>query len=105
MLKRAYERPDPTKVERRVYHRRSFLLVAPKLNRAAQGTAARDGSHLAPFSPGMVGFRAVDLGTVVDAISHAGDAIYARTLQERYLDFACVEAAITASRQGRTKPP
>ena len=105
MLNRAYERPDPTKVERPVYHRSSFLLVAPKLNRAAQGTAARDGSHLAPLSPGAVDVRADDHETVVDAISHAGDPAYARALQERYLNLAYVGAAITAFRQGCTKPP
>ena len=92
-------------MERPVYHRGSFLLVAPKLNRVAQGTAARDGSHLAPLSPGAVDVRADDHETVVDAISHAGDPAYARAPQECYLDFACVEAAITASRQGRTKQP
>ncbi len=53
----------------------------------------------------MVGFRAVDRETVVDAIADAGDPAYARTLQERYLNLAYVGAAITASRQGRTKQP
>src|SRR3954451_5006975 len=61
-----------------------------------QGTAARDGSHLAPLSPGGVDVRAVDLGTVVDAVAVPGGPAYARTLQDCYLDFACVGAAITA---------
>ena len=71
----------------------------------AQGTVARYGSHLAPLSSETVGFRAVDLETVVDAISDAGDPAYARKLQERYLDLTCVETAISAARQGRTKQP
>ena len=104
-MSRAYERPDPTKLERPVYHRGSFLPVAPKPNRVAQGTAARYGSPLAPLSSETVGFRAVDRETVVDAIADAGDPAYARALQERYLDFACVGVAMTASRQGRPKPP
>ena len=42
---------------------------------------------------------------MVDAIADAADPAYARKLQERSLDFTCVEAAINASRQGRTKQP
>jgi hypothetical protein len=93
------------RVERRIHHQRSFILVAPKPNRVAQDTAARDSSYLASLSPGAVDVRAVDLGTVVDAVAVPGDPAYARTLQECYLDFACVGAAITAFRQGCTKPP
>src|SRR4051794_19475502 len=105
MAKLKLRAPGPDKSGETRLHRGSFILVAPKLNRVAQGTAARYGSHLAPLSSEAVGFRAVDLETVVDAIADAGDPAYARALQERYLDFACVEAAITASRQGRTKQP
>ncbi len=84
-------------LERGLYDEGRVVVVAPAANRECQIALTRYAAQLTTAEPAAARFEVLTLEALVAALAATGLERHAGLLVERYLDFAPVEAALTAT--------
>jgi hypothetical protein len=77
-----------------LYDQGRFIVIYPAQNNNCAAAVNAYSTHLSSDDPVVSGFQSVTLETCLDTLRAIGDDGTATALQERYLDFGKVEAAI-----------